>query len=223
MTTESDKTFSPNGKVRRGGRLTESRRDEILDKSVQLFLEKTYETVSTDEIVAAIGGSKATLYRRFGGKAGLFREAIEKFCGQLNKRLKLPNASGKSYEEQLVAFGISFLETILDKKTLDLHRVVVAIGNRFPDVSHTFYEAGPHSAYALLGEWISDQQKAGHLKDGDPHLLASLYIDMLTGRHQLARLTGCHAEFELVETEVTVRAATKLFLNGLAVPGECDT
>src|SRR5690606_14879724 len=76
-----------NGKKRRGGRLTETRQREIVALVAPLFIERGYERVTIDDIVAVIGGSKRTLYERFGGKAGLFEIVIGEYCASVQRDL----------------------------------------------------------------------------------------------------------------------------------------
>lgn len=203
---------------RRGGRLTEERHDEIVTKAAALFLDRGYEAVSMDDIIAAVGGSKATVYARFGGKAGLFITAIEHHCAEITRNLSIEFDPDDTLEQQLVRIGDAFLTLILDDKTLKLHRLIVSLGDRFPNVSRTFYEAGPLSAYRLVAHWVKRQQDSSTLQAGDPLLLASLYLDMLTGRHQLARLTGRGAGSSRKSLTDTVRWAARIYLQGLAKP-----
>ena len=66
------RTVAKRAQPRRGGRLTEERQREIVALVAPLFLERGYEQVTIDDFVERFGGSKRTLYERFGGKAGLF-------------------------------------------------------------------------------------------------------------------------------------------------------
>jgi hypothetical protein len=67
--------------------------------------------------------------------------------------------------------------------------------------------------------WVERQQKAGKLGPGDPTILAELFLDMLTGKHQLALLTSSLGSTSQEAIERTVRAAAKLFLNGARSSG----
>ncbi len=58
------------------------------------------------------------------------------------------------------------------------------------------------------------QQKAGKLGPGDSTILAELFLDMLTGKHQLALLTSSHEATSREGIARTIKAAAKLFLNG---------
>lgn len=201
---------------RRGGRVTEERRREIVKLAAPLFLEHGYEHVSVDDIVAAIGGSKRTLYERFGGKAGLFEMVIREYCGNVSRDLIKDIDPKASIEKQLINIGTHFLNMILHSRILEQHRLMVAMGRSFPAVSQMFYEVGPQRAYSAMADWIAGQQKAGRLGPGDPMSLAELFLDMLTGKHQLALLTSSFKDTSPQAITATVKAAAKLFLRGAA-------
>lgn len=200
-------------KERRGGRMTERRHQEIMRKAADLFIRKGYENVSIDEIIRLVGGSKATIYARFGGKKGLFEAVIRQPCVDVTHAIDI-NPTG-NIEDQLTQIGRAFLKTVLSPRVLELHRLMVSIGKTFPGVSALFYDKGPRTAYDILASWIEKQQSAGKLAAGSPHQLAMLFHDMLIGDHQLALLTSPkHSTPKAVEQ--TVRAAVSLFLNGAA-------
>lgn len=45
----------------------------LLISATELFLERGYDAVSLDDIVQHAGGSKASIYKYFGNKEGLFK------------------------------------------------------------------------------------------------------------------------------------------------------
>jgi len=204
---------------RRGGRLTEERQREIVALVAPLFLERGYEQVTIDDIVERIGGSKRTLYERFGGKAGLFEIVITAYCASVQRDMFAAVDTNASLEKQLTAIGTHFLNMILHRRILEQHRLMVSMGRSFPSVARLFYQLGPISAYSLVAGWIERQQKAGKLGPGDPTILAELFLDMLTGKHQLALLTSSHEATSPEGIARTIKAAAKLFLNGARRPG----
>jgi TetR/AcrR family transcriptional repressor of mexJK operon len=201
-------------KKRRGGRLTEARRNEIARKAAPLFIDKGYERVTLDDIIDVVGGSKATLYSRFGGKSGLFEIVVKQYCAEVDVAIDV-NATGET-AEQLVQIGKRFLEMVLSPRILGLHRLVVSIGKAFPSVASLFYERGPKSAYAIVAKWIEKQQADGKLGTGDPRRLAVLFLDMILGEHQLALLLSVRRVSTPRTIDNTVRAAVSLFLHGAA-------
>ncbi len=112
-------------------------------------------------------------------------------------------------EKQLTAIGKNFLGMILHRRILELHRLMVSMGRGFPSVATRFYQIGPVSAYGLVAGWIERQQKTGRLGAGDPTMLAELFLDMLTGKHQLALLTSSFDSTSPEEIARTVKAAAK--------------
>ena len=199
---------------RRGGRLTEARRQEIVSLVAPLFLEHGYEAVTIDDIVARIGGSKRTLYDRFGGKPGLFEMVIKDYCATVHRDLFTGIEKHTSIEKQLVEIGTHFLNLVLHPRILEQHRLMVSMGRNFPSVAQMFFQAGPQTAYDLIAKWIRQQQAAGKLAEGDADLMAELFLDMLTAKHQLALLTSSFDSTSPKAVAKTVKAAANLFLYG---------
>jgi AcrR family transcriptional regulator len=200
-------------KERPGSRMTEARRQEIVRKAAALFIEKGYANVTIDEIIKLVGGSKATLYARFGGKEGLFETVIKQPCVEVTHSIDIvPHGD---IEMQLTQIARNFLKSVLDPKIIELHRLMVSIGRTFPSVGSFFYESGPNTAYVIVANWIEKQQGAGRLVGGNSRQLAVLFLDMLIGEHQLALLTSPRKSTPRA-IDKTVRAAVSLFLNGAA-------
>ena len=204
-------------KERPGSRMSEARRQEIVRKAAALFIEKGYANVTIDEIIRLIGGSKATLYARFGGKEGLFETVIKEPCVDVTHAIDIDPAG--DVETQLTQIARNFLRSVLDPKILELHRLMVSIGKTFPAVGSFFYVSGPNTAYAIVANWMAKQQSAGKLGGGDPRQLAVLFLDMLIGEHQLALLTSPRMSSPKA-IDKTVRAAVDLFLNGAKAPAK---
>lgn len=54
-----------------------STRQQILEKALELFTDKSYEGASMDDIAQAVGIRKASLYAHFSGKESLFTAVFE--------------------------------------------------------------------------------------------------------------------------------------------------
>jgi AcrR family transcriptional regulator len=208
------------GAVRPSGRgaTLEQRRERIARMVWPLFLKKGYDNVSIDEIIEAVGGSKATLYAWFGGKEGLFEAVVRQKSGDVV--LAIHADPGGSVEQQLTQMGRSFLATVLSTPILEFHRLMVSIGRMFPEAGRLFFESGPVNAYSTVAEWIGKQQADGRLGDGDPYRLAVLFLDMLIGEHQLSWLMGMPRAARPEQIEETVQLAVKVFLRGCAGPAD---
>lgn len=58
-------------------------RDAVLDKAMGLFWRLGYEGAHLSALVTHTGLNRFSLYKEFGGKAGLYEAALEKFLGYL--------------------------------------------------------------------------------------------------------------------------------------------
>jgi TetR/AcrR family transcriptional regulator, mexJK operon transcriptional repressor len=198
----------------------EQRRDRIVRLAWPLFLKKGYDNVSVDEIVALVGGSKATIYSWFGGKEGLFEAVVRQKCEDVV--LAIYTDETGTLDAQLTEIGRSFLAMVLSPPILEFHRLMVSIGRTFPTIGRLFYQTGPASAYGHVATWIEKQQAAGRIVKDDPNRLAVLFLDMLIGEHQLSALTGTARTPRRGQVDETVRLAVKVFLRGCATSAEAE-
>lgn len=65
------------------GRHKTYNRDEVLNQSMKLFWEKGYEGAHLQELVKVTGLNRFGLYKEFGSKQGLLKEALEKYLGDI--------------------------------------------------------------------------------------------------------------------------------------------
>jgi AcrR family transcriptional regulator len=205
---------------RKAGKRTDTKRDKIVRSAAKLFLDKGYESVSINDIIAVVGGSKGTIYSNFGNKEKLFEAVVEQMCSDVT--IQIDTRPVGTIEEQLTRIAYSFVSKVLSPQILSFHRLMTSIGRTFPKAGRLFYETGPKTVYRLIADWIALHQKAGNLRgDQDPHRLAVLFHDMLIGEHVLSWLTSASSEKDRAKRiEQTVRLAVTVFLQGSASTGQ---
>ena len=54
-------------------------REELLDRSIELFRERGYAATSTAELVAELGVNRKSMYAEFGSKQGLFEASLDRY------------------------------------------------------------------------------------------------------------------------------------------------
>lgn len=57
-------------------------RDDVLECAMELFWRKGFEGAHLQELVEVTGLNRFSLYNEFGGKDGLFREALDRYLDQ---------------------------------------------------------------------------------------------------------------------------------------------
>ncbi len=102
------------GATRHGAprRMSGAREAEILAATLERLGARGYEALTIDEVAAAARMSKATLYRQWGGKAGLVRAALEQF------NCEPAAADTGSLRGDLVAFAASLPTPSEERSTL---------------------------------------------------------------------------------------------------------
>lgn len=193
-----------------------ARLDALTQAAAEMFLEMGYDALSLDAVIERVGGSRRNVYAHFGGKEGLFIEAIKRRCQELGEPLRTLSIddAGMTVDDALITFGRAILAIVLSSETLALHRLMVAEGRRFPDLARAMWEAGHDASCRALTPWIERQQRAGRLRaDGDPNFLATQFVDMVTADAQLRALIGT-AKIGEKEMRLIVDEAVSTFLRG---------
>jgi TetR/AcrR family transcriptional regulator, mexJK operon transcriptional repressor len=202
------------GEPRRAAR--GSKRDKIVRSASKLFLEKGYDSVSMNDIIDLVGGSKGTIYSIFGSKEKLFEAVVEQLCSDVTVHIDARPVG--TIEEQLTRIAKSFVARVLTPQIMSFHRLMTSIGRTFPVAGRLFYNTGPRTAYQIIAGWIAFQQRSGNIRgDLDPHRLAVLFHDMLIGDQQLSWLTSASSDKDRDKRiNQTIRIAVAVFLQGCA-------
>ena len=183
-------------KTRRGGPRTFDR-DHAVDTAMRLFWRHGYEGVSLNDLTTAIGIAPPSLYAAFGNKAGLYREALQRYFGLRGRVTEI--GAPASLEE---AIG-----TLLHKA---VDAVVDPAGERGCMISSGMIECGSdHAELAReLAERRNDMREMiaelfGQWLDHQPAVsLARYCVAVFQGLSVQARDGATRQELEQVVAEV---------------------
>jgi AcrR family transcriptional regulator len=179
-------------------------RRKVLAAAAELFAARGVAAVSMDDVAAAAGVGKGTLYRRFGDKSGLAAAMLDERESRLQQELLSgppPLGPGAPPVERLAAFTAAYLAYV------DAHLDVVALsqtaspGARLRTGSHRFWrlhcrillaDAGAPDpdlrADALLATLTAEQVR--HWRHDEGHQLGELTQAMSTLARSLAESPG---------------------------------
>lgn len=191
---------------------------DLTSVAAELFLERGFDGVAVDDLIARVGGSRSTVYSHFGDKEGLFKEAMTSLCAEVAKPLDQLHITGREPNEVLSLLGRQLLMSALSPRTLALHRLLVNEGRRFPDVAQAMWEVSYGRAVEILAAWIAEQQQRsiGGLSRAVPaQALAEQFISMVASNAKLRAASGLTST-PLPESEVKeiVHYAVDTFLFG---------
>ncbi|NUR57440.1 MAG: TetR/AcrR family transcriptional regulator [Catenulispora sp.] len=154
---------------------TQTRR-RIIDAATEVFLQDGYVGAKTDEIAAAAGASKQTIYKHFGRKENLFEQIVLDRLGGIDEIFRAAIgelAVTDDVEATLTAVARKFVSTIMRPSHLRVRRLVIAEAGRFPHLGLAYFEAGPERVHAALASAFAQLAERGLLRVDDPVLAAN--------------------------------------------------
>jgi len=174
--------------ARAGRRLSDRKRDRIIEAGRTVFLDEGFGAASMDAIAAEAQVSKMTVYRHFRNKELLFAGVISELCRRivdddLEDLLALaPREALRRFAERVVAITFA-------RETVELHRIVVAESRRFPKLGRLFYQSGPQACIDMLEQYLQRHRpRAWSRNDARRH--AEEFLDLIRGYPHLRLLLG---------------------------------
>ncbi|ROO38395.1 TetR/AcrR family transcriptional regulator [Pseudomonas sp. 7SR1] len=190
---------------------------DLISVAAELFLERGFEGVAVDDLIARVGGSRSNIYSHFGGKEGLFQESMTAMCAEVAKPLEQLNIGQTEPSAVLPLLAQQLLRSALSPRTLALHRLLVNEGRRFPDVARAMWDVSYGKAIRILSQWIEGQQRLERgLSSAVPaQVLAEQFISLVAAHAKLLSASGLRSE-PLSESEIDdiVSYAVRTFLYG---------
>jgi len=151
---------------------------------MEVFLERGYAATSIDAVVARAGGSKETLYKMFGNKAGLLTAVCESRALGLRKAIDI-EIDDTDIARWLMAVGEHYLRMVLDSRSLALYRLICSEATRLPQMGDLLYRTGPGLSTKKLADRLAAWEKRGDVSVAHPEQAADLFYAMLRGNMQI--------------------------------------
>ncbi|MFP3988168.1 helix-turn-helix domain-containing protein [Streptomyces sp. E11-3] len=145
-------------------------RAAVLEAAARLFAEHGVEAVSMDQVAAAAGVGKGTLFRRFGDKSGLaaaLLDAREHVLQEAVLHGPPPLGPGAPADERLTAFLDAYFDYLLEHLALVRMSETATPGARYRIGAYRFW----HRHLAILLSGAPDPDQTAHA------LLAALAAD----------------------------------------------
>lgn len=193
----------------------ERRRARLLAAARQVFLEKGFEAATLDDVIAVAGGSRATLYEQFGGKAGLFAAIIAAICDDIQAPIAGGPGADRDPGTSLGAFAQRFMDRLMEPESLALYRLVIAESRRFPELGARVFAAGPERAARSLADYLRAETLARRLVVRNVDTAVRIFLEMIKGDLHTRALFGAGQPPSRQEREATVKEAVRIFLGGV--------
>ena len=168
-----------------------------------------------DDVAAAAGVSKSTLYVYFGSKEQLFAALVAEERDQYLDEISTVLIDPLRPAATLQIFGERLANQLASRKVIQSHRTVFGVVDRMPELGSEFYLKGPARSIEILADYLKRAKKVGSLEIDDPHRAAMQFIDLATGALVKPRLFNFNTqEPNGDETAKHVRQSVILFMKG---------
>jgi AcrR family transcriptional regulator len=207
-------------KPTRRRRRKDARPGEILDAALALFVERGFAATKLDDVAAAAGIGKGTIYLYFPNKEELFRAVVR-------ERL-LPNiaaaealvADFRGSASDLARLLAKAFVGLLESDVTGIPKLIIAEAGNFPSLARFYAEEVVQRGFRLIAGVLARGMAQGEFRAVDipsavPLFIAPLLM-MAVWRHSLGRQADAPFDpAKVVETHIDV------LLRGLArEPGE---
>ena len=191
----------------------ERRHEELLDRALELFLERGFEVSTIDAIAASVGMTKRTVYALYTDKEALFKAAVRRAIERWNVPIETMRAAeSDDLEKTLRAIARIRMLNAISPAGLRLTRIINAEAYRFPEIYRVAYEQGMRSTIDYLADLLRRHAKAGTIKVAKPELAATAFLSMVVGGPTRVFVWG--GSIDEQELEERIRYCVRLFLDG---------
>jgi len=162
--------FQP--QTRRGA----ERREALLLAADELFLKHGFDGVSLDNLVAHVGGSKASIYQYFGSKKGLLLALVQRRHDQFFSELSLPTELGqRDLKEVLHEYARKLFQAFTHPDKIAFMQLILHESQRDPEIGRIAYELGPARGRSNMARLLAEAATRGDIVCPQPHDSAIMF------------------------------------------------
>ncbi|MFA9217725.1 MAG: TetR/AcrR family transcriptional regulator [Sphingomonadaceae bacterium] len=154
-------------------RLTDRKRQAIVDAAIAEFRASGFEATSMDKIAATAGVSKRTVYNHFPSKDELFAQILHQLWDSSAALLTVPYQPDQPLRPQLLAVLEQKMQLLRDGYFLDLARVAIAEAIHSPQRAQDMVAKLSDKEEGVT-VWLRAAQADGKLRSMDPVFAATL-------------------------------------------------
>jgi AcrR family transcriptional regulator len=160
----------------------DERRQRILWAAKRVLLEKGLDEASMDDVAAAAGTTKPTVYAHFKSKDELFSAVVELIKGLFRGKLRTPDVYSAEPVEAVALFCGRFLELVSWRDAIGYQRAALAAAAKTPAMGKAVYETMFAESCRALAAYLRTR-KLTRSPEQDAELVLSATIGGTVIRH----------------------------------------
>lgn len=192
------------------------KREAILDAAINEFNRSGYAACSMDIIAKDANVSKATVYKHFENKRGLFISIMLQLKEIMQAHHFIKYDPSKSLEEQLLDFAFKELELLSNPKNAILLRIgMLALMQNIFDLEPLKSEM-VDNIFLNLKEWFNSAREDGRLDFEDTDFISTQFVGSIKVFAFFPQLMG-EAQISKAEQKKVAHKAVEVLLLQYAV------
>lgn len=161
------------------------RREQILQTAVSLFSQRGFKGTTTKEIARAAGVSEAIIFRHFATKDELYgailhskscQDGLHRFPWEGNEVLQ---AAIRERDDVAVFYNIALQAMNNHQNDEAFMRLLFYSALEEHQLADRFFGEFVSQVYGFIGEYISDRQREGAMRDVEPRIVVRAFLGML--------------------------------------------
>ncbi|WP_405123041.1 TetR/AcrR family transcriptional regulator [Pseudomonas sp. M20] len=192
-------------------RLTDRKREAIIQAAIAEFRANGFEVTSMDKIAATAAVSKRTVYNHFPSKEELFAEILNQLWARISAEQSVTYNRDQPLREQLRQMLQAKVQLMADENFLTLARVAIAATIHSPERAQNMIERMGEREEALT-VWIRAAQADGRLKAVDPEFAAHQVQGLLKTFGFWPQMSMGRAALDVEMQNTVAESALEMFL-----------
>ena len=197
-------------------KLTEIKREQIIEAAVAEFKTNGYRATSMDSIAATAQVSKRTVYNHFESKEQLFQVITQELFDRVIKVSERAYEPGVPVRKQLKTIAEQEMALLTSEEFLGLARVITSESLSSPELTRTNFDEVQESAIGVV-RWIKEAAADGKLKVSDPVSSGKRFLALIEAFAFWPQLFSYKPVPSRKEQESIIESAIEMFLNTHAV------
>ncbi|MCW9023233.1 MAG: TetR/AcrR family transcriptional regulator [Gammaproteobacteria bacterium] len=196
-------------------KLTELKREDILEAALQEFLDNGFRATSMDRIAATAQVSKRTVYNHFQSKEVLFQVITQKLCDRIMQVSEHAYHSDIPLQTQLHAIAEQEMALLISDEFLNTLKMITAETLTSPELTKTNVDDFQESGIGVV-KWIKEATKDGRLSVTDPVRAGKQFLALIEAFALWPQLYGYSTVPKKKEQQEIINSSVEMFLNTYA-------